>query len=713
MMNQTRFIYFFLVSWLFVLGCFSTGDDEVVPKTKQQLFGTLRSPNYPYVYPNFLQRTWHLQVPNGYRVQIKFLHFDLEPSHLCEYDAIELLDGQHILGTFCGKYDTDTERVPGSQPILAPGNILTIKFRSDYSNEEDFTGFVALYTAVDIDECVEFANDEERSCDHFCQNYPGGFFCSCRHGYHLHDNNRTCTVHCNNIIYNGRQGEIFSPEYPHPYPGELRCHVRIVLPEGLHPSIHFEDTFDVENHPEIDGCPFDSLTIRSGGELFGPFCGTHPPKDIQALSNEVDIEFHTDSSGQHNGWAFSYMAQGEACPMPLAPLNGSLFPHQENYFFTDQVIFTCNSGFELVKESGEKVRTLQLECQSSGTWSSLFPTCQPLDCGPPPPLENGRYDGDNSTTFLSSVTYSCNTPYYYLRSQANATQYVCNEMSKWISAEGQKELPSCMPVCGSPQKQRPQKKARIFAGSPSIRGAWPWLASIQKFGRSYCAASLLGSRWLLTAAHCCLPKGSPVDQQALQLSNIYVTLGKHYTWRPTTSEKKFDVSRMVIHPEFNQDSLSFDLALIELESNVIMTDYIMPICLPNSRIHELTKPGSMLMVAGWGKYNESYIAKSLMEAEVPIVEHHLCRETYAAHSPDHAITSDMMCAGFDQGGRDTCQGDSGGPLMVKDHEKKKWVLAGVVSWGKGCGEAYSYGIYANVWKSFSWIKSVTGINYEI
>ena len=65
------------------------------------------------------------------------------------------------------------------------------------------------------------------------------------------------------------------------------------------------------------------------------------------------------------------------------------------------------------------------------------------------------------------------------------------------------------------------------------------------------------------------------------------------------------------------------------------------------------------------------------------------------------------------GGRDTCQGDSGGPLMVKDHEKKKWVLAGVVSWGKGCGEAYSYGIYANVWNSFSWIKSVTGINYEI
>merc|ERR1712112_348436 len=76
-------------------------------------------------------------------------------------------------------------------------------------------------------------------------------------------------------------------------------------------------------------------------------------------------------------------------------------------------------------------------------------------------------------------------------------------------------------------------------------------------------------------------------------------------------------------------------------------------------------------------------------------------------SMDSAMTSDMMCAGVMEGGKDSCQGDSGGPLVTADSDNNgAATLAGVVSWGYGCAGADSLGIYAEVSHFRDWLDSV-------
>ncbi len=47
----------------------------------------------------------------------------------------------------------------------------------------------------------------------------------------------------------------------------------------------------------------------------------------------------------------------------------------------------------------------------------------------------------------------------------------------------------------------------------------------------------------------------------------------------------------------------------------------------------------------------------------------------------------QICAGELEGGKDTCLGDSGGPLYVSVtiNFTTKYVIAGITSYGKGCG----------------------------
>ena len=71
---------------------------------------------------------------------------------------------------------------------------------------------------------------------------------------------------------------------------------------------------------------------------------------------------------------------------------------------------------------------------------------------------------------------------------------------------------------------------------------------------------------------------------------------------------------------------------------------------------------------------------------------------YVYCSAEHGVTANMLCAtGVSTSGKivDTCVGDSGGALFVQCAGGET-VLAGVVSWGYGCAQADSPGVYTRM-----------------
>ncbi|XP_067898965.1 mannan-binding lectin serine protease 1 isoform X6 [Heterodontus francisci] len=428
--------------WLFVLCLFSPGGANVTELAG--MFGQIQSPNYPEGYPSDLDVTWNITVPTGFRIKLYFMHFDLEPSYLCEYDYVKVAADDDLLETFCGRESTDTEQIPGREFVLTNSNTMTITFRTDFSNEERFTGFEAHYSAVDIDECVEKL-DEALFCDHYCHNYIGGFYCSCRFSYILHSDNRTCKVECSDNVFTEKSGVINSPDYPNSYPKSSDCLYRIELEEGFSISLEFADIFDLEDHPDVP-CPYDYLKIKAGMQEFGPFCGDESPGRIDTNSSSVQILFHSDDSGDNRGWKIMFTSVGTPCPVVYPPANGTIEPVLDGYSFKDQVQIRCNIGFKFVK-GGDEVEAYQIECEKSGMWSSSIPTCKAIDCGIPRSLQDGFitfYTKDNLTLFGSQIEYSCFAIFYRMETELNST-YTCMENGFWVNDELGTDLPICQP----------------------------------------------------------------------------------------------------------------------------------------------------------------------------------------------------------------------------------------------------------------------------
>ena len=87
-----------------------------------------------------LVKDWNLEVPDGSKINLTFLDFDVEPHYDCQWDYIELSYGASYK-RYCGNL---TSSLPG--PIITCDNI-KVKFSSD--EIENFPGFRAMWSLVE------------------------------------------------------------------------------------------------------------------------------------------------------------------------------------------------------------------------------------------------------------------------------------------------------------------------------------------------------------------------------------------------------------------------------------------------------------------------------------------------------------------------------------------------------------------------------------
>ncbi|XP_047221815.1 suppressor of tumorigenicity 14 protein-like isoform X2 [Girardinichthys multiradiatus] len=619
--------------------------------------GHIDSPGFPDTsYPPSMSQKWRLRADRGHRIRLDFHTLILEDD--CQNDFIKIYDSlapiePRLLTEQCGYPH-------GSLSFVSSGNVMLVMLVTN--KEKNFPGFRAFYSQIPAD-------DGE----------------------------------CGGKLIEER-GTFSSPLFPANYPPKSFCTWDIQVPKERAVKVLFKKFAVGKDTP---GCLDDYVEINNQ-----KLCGNELKTTMfTSQSNKMTIQFKSDPSHVSQGFAAEYEAF-----IPTNPCPGKFRCSNNMCINTTQHCDGFNNCGDNSDEFSCKCKAMQMECKN-GLCKKKFWRCDGVDdCGDNSDEEgcvkctdgefscrNGRCiskkllcnnkddcgDGSDESRCEKSLWLQCSNFTFRCRS-GRCISKLNPECDGELDCEDGSDEADCQ--CGIP----PFRSSRIIGGQVSREGEWPWQVSLHITGKGHtCGASVLNNRWLLTAAHC-------FPDKFAQASQWEAFLGLHVQDQTNEWTVTRKVKQIIVHEKFDHISFDNDIALIELDSNLTLNQYIWPICLPSPTYD--FPAGQEAWITGWGATVEGGAsAKILQKAQVRIINNTVCKDLL-----ENRINDRMLCAGILTGGVDACQGDSGGPLAITNPRGRIFV-AGVVSWGEGCALRDKPGIYTRITEFRSWIKEHTGV----
>ena len=295
-------------------------------------------------------------------------------------------------------------------------------------------------------------------------------------------------------------------------------------------------------------------------------------------------------------------------------------------------------------------------------------------------------------------------------------------------------------------------RTRIVGGTDARLRNWPGQAAFRlhapagRVSMYFCGGTAISKRWIVTAAHCLHAHAANVvpalrnSRDEIHDGRLEVVLGTG-NLDQVAPENVYQVERYVIHPAYQQEidkvagsgdpdwvrgqlgfipqSAGNDIALVRLDR-----DWDGPIA--RLSLGPDFDPSTIrpVRVAGFGRtdndqediYGKRHRSRDglrefyafsprLLETAVETRPNEVCRQQY----PGTKIGAEQICAGLDEGGRDSCGGDSGGPLIVRDKQGCPRQV-GVVSWGgEMCADSRAFGVYTRLSAYADWMREATGL----